>query len=102
MYKISISWPRILPNGLHSPTNLNGIRHYESVINEIIANGMTPMVTLFHWDLPYTLQQIGGLSNPLIIDFLVQYAMIAFDSFGDKVRIFPIDFIFNVIVVRQS
>ncbi|XP_035729960.1 myrosinase 1-like [Vespa mandarinia] len=86
MYKISISWPRILPNGLHSPVNLNGIRHYESVINEIIANGMTPMVTLFHWDLPYTLQQIGGLSNPLIIDFLVQYAMIAFDSFGDKVK----------------
>ncbi|KAL2739409.1 myrosinase 1 [Vespula maculifrons] len=86
MYKISISWPRIMPEGLHGRVNLKGIQHYERVINEIIANGMTPMVTLFHWDLPYTLQQIGGLSNPLIIDFLVQYAMIAFDSFGDKVK----------------
>lgn len=83
-----------MPEGLHGRVNLKGIQHYERVINEIIANGMTPMVTLFHWDLPYTLQQIGGLSNPLIIDFLVQYAMIAFDSFGDKVRILTIDFNF--------
>ncbi|KAI4494485.1 hypothetical protein M0802_008806 [Mischocyttarus mexicanus] len=86
MYKISMSWPRIFPEGLHSRINLDGIRHYDNLINEIIANGMTPMVTLFHWDMPYSLQKVGGLSNPLIIDFLIQYAWVAFDAFGDRVK----------------
>ncbi|XP_043503699.1 myrosinase 1 [Polistes fuscatus] len=86
MYKISISWPRIFPDGLHSHINMDGIRHYDKIINEIIAHGMTPMVTLFHWDMPYNLQKIGGLSNPLIIDFLIQYALVAFNAFGDRVK----------------
>lgn len=86
MYKISISWTRILSDRHNQHINPDGIKHYNEVIDEIISNGMTPIVTLFHWDLPNSLQQIGGLSNPLIIDFLTEYALIAFSAFGDRVK----------------
>lgn len=86
MYKISLSWPRILSESTYLRVNSKGIQYYKNVIDEIIANGMIPMVTLFYWDLPYSLQQLGGLANPLIINFLVEYAMVAFGAFGDKVK----------------
>ncbi|KAK2587775.1 hypothetical protein KPH14_003881 [Odynerus spinipes] len=86
MYKISLSWPRIMLSSQYYRTNPRGIEYYNNFIDEIIANGMTPIVTLFHWDLPYSLQQLGGLSNPLIIEYLVEYAIVAFNAFGDRVK----------------
>ena len=54
-YRLSISWPRIFPDGTGKP-NAAGLDHYKRVIDELLANGITPYVTLFHWDLPAALK----------------------------------------------
>jgi beta-glucosidase/6-phospho-beta-glucosidase/beta-galactosidase len=51
-FRMSLSWPRILPDGTINNINEKGIEFYNSVINKLLENGITPWVTLFHWDLP--------------------------------------------------
>src|ERR1700733_8732263 len=51
-YRLSISWPRLLPSGV-GPINSKGIEFYDRLINELLSAGITPFVTLFHWDYPY-------------------------------------------------
>ncbi|KAJ4747394.1 Beta-glucosidase [Rhynchospora pubera] len=56
-FRFSISWPRILPNGsLSGGIKKEGVDYYNSLINEVVANGLEPFVTLFHWDLPQALE----------------------------------------------
>ncbi|KAG7189307.1 hypothetical protein KM043_016964 [Ampulex compressa] len=86
MYKISLSWSRILPTGYSNNISQDGIRFYNSVIDEMLANGIEPMISLFHWDLPYSLQKLGGWTNTLIITWFTDYARVAFDAFGDRVK----------------
>ncbi|XP_020553348.1 furcatin hydrolase-like isoform X2 [Sesamum indicum] len=68
-FRMSISWSRILPRGkLSRGVNKEGIDFYNNVLNELIANGITPFVTLFHWDLPQALEdEYTGFLSPLII-----------------------------------
>lgn len=87
MFKLSFSWPRILPKGFTNNVSEDGLRFYKNVLDEIEANGMIPMITLFHMDLPDDLLQMGGLSNPLFVDWFEQYARFIFTTFGDRVRI---------------
>ncbi|XP_050270876.1 beta-glucosidase 13-like isoform X2 [Quercus robur] len=87
-YRFSISWSRILPDGtVAGGVNQEGINFYNSFINELIKNGITPFVTLFHFDLPQALQDKyeGFLSRQIVDDFKA-YADICYHNFGDRVK----------------
>ncbi|WCJ19060.1 beta glucosidase 12 [Euphorbia peplus] len=89
VYRFSISWPRVLPNGnLKGGVNQAGINYYNNLINELLANGIKPLVTLFHWDTPQALEdQYQGFLSPKIIDDFRDYADLCFKTFGDRVKI---------------
>jgi lactase-phlorizin hydrolase len=85
-YRFSISWSRILPTGELSSRNQLGIDYYNKVIDALIENGVEPMVTMYHWDLPQTIQDQGGWEDPSIISYFQIYADVLFEEFGDRVR----------------
>ena len=62
-YRFSISWPRLLPQGV-GEVNEQGVAFYDALIDELVAAGIRPIVTLFHWDYPSALQARGGWENP--------------------------------------
>jgi len=84
VYRFSISWSRIIPNGAR--VNKAGIDYYNKVIDGLIARGIEPLVTMFHWDLPQYLQDLGGWPNRLIVDYYRVYADTLFEHFGDRVK----------------
>ncbi|CAH2071514.1 unnamed protein product, partial [Iphiclides podalirius] len=86
-YRMSISWPRILPQGFDNVINKDGVRYYRTIFKELLKENITPVVTLFHWDLPTPLMDLGGWSNPKIIDYFEDYAKTAFTVFGDLVKV---------------
>jgi beta-galactosidase len=85
-HRFSISWARILPAGI-GKINQKGIDHYNEVIDALIERGIEPIVTLYHWDLPAALQEMGGWANRECIKWFENYARICFESFGDRVKI---------------
>jgi len=85
-YRFSIAWSRILPAGRGTP-NAEGIRFYSDLIDELLKRGITPWVTLYHWDLPLALQlELDGWTNPALADIYKDYAVLCFNLFGDRVK----------------
>ncbi|GAV68235.1 LOW QUALITY PROTEIN: Glyco_hydro_1 domain-containing protein, partial [Cephalotus follicularis] len=88
VYRFSIPWTRILPQGtLSGGVNKEGIDHYNSLIDELVKEDITPFVTLLHFDLPQTLQdKYGGFLDRKIVDDFKDYCELCFKTFGDRVK----------------
>ena len=84
-YRFSVSWSRILPDGTEK-INQKGIAFYQSLVRELKAAGIEPMVTLYHWDLPYALYLQGGWKNPQIPDWFAAYTKIVVEALSDQVQ----------------
>ena len=85
-YRFSIAWTRIYPNG-RKEINEEGLKFYENLIDELIANDIKPVITLYHWDLPQHLQDLyGGWESREIINDFNEYCITLFKRFGDKVK----------------
>jgi beta-glucosidase len=86
-YRFSISWPRIMPDGL-GPVNPAAIAHYRQFITDLKDAGIKPMLTLYHWDMPASLAAAGGWENRASIDWFQRYAEVVFANFADQVDLF--------------
>lgn len=86
VYRFSISWARIIPDG-DGEVNPEGIAFYDQVIDELIAKGIQPFVTLYHFDLPYALvDKYNGWADRRCALAFERYARICFEHFGDRVK----------------
>lgn len=83
-YRFSVSWPRILPNGAGT-VNQKGLEFYGNLVDELLANGIEPYVTLFHWELPQVLYEQGGWLNRETTDYFAEFAKIVVEYLSDRV-----------------
>jgi beta-glucosidase len=84
-YRFSIAWPRILPTG-RGQVNQAGIDFYSRLVDELLAADIIPFVTLYHWDLPQTLQDQGGWPRRATAEAFVEYAEVVARALGDRVK----------------
>ncbi|UJF32436.1 GH1 family beta-glucosidase [Paenibacillus hexagrammi] len=84
-YRFSMAWPRIIPDG-SGEINRKGLDFYHRFVDKLIENGITPICTLYHWDLPQALQDQGGWANRATIDAFVRYSEIVFKEFQGKIK----------------
>jgi beta-glucosidase len=83
-YRFSIAWPRIQPEGRGAP-NAKGLDFYRRLVDELLAAGITPVATLYHWDLPQALQERGGWPERDTAGRFTDYAEIVHNALGDRV-----------------
>jgi len=83
-YRFSISWPRVLPEGT-GPVNQAGLDFYDRLVDALLARGIQPFVTLFHYDLPQALQDKGGWPNRDTVHHFAEYARLVAQRLGDRV-----------------
>ncbi|MBB5325736.1 beta-glucosidase [Anoxybacillus tepidamans] len=85
VYRFSVAWPRIFPKGA-GEVNEKGLEFYHKFVDKLLENGIEPMCTLYHWDLPQALQDKGGWNNRDTIDAFVNYAEVMFKEFNGKIK----------------
>jgi len=83
-YRFSIAWPRVLPGG-RGPVNRRGLEFYDRLVDGLLARGISPIATLYHWDLPQGLQDRGGWENRDSAEWFADYATVPFAALGDRV-----------------
>ena len=83
-YSFSIAWPRIYPTGF-GQVNQNGLDFYDRLVDELLTHGITPLATLYHWDLPQALEDLGGWPNPETARHFADYASTCFERLGDRI-----------------
>jgi beta-glucosidase len=83
-YRFSIAWPRVRPDG-SGPVNPRGLDFYDRLIDELLAAGIAPMATLYHWDLPQSLEDRGGWTARETAYYFADYAAAAYKRLGDRV-----------------
>ena len=85
-YRFSVSWPRIFPRG-RGEINQAGLQFYSNLIDELLSNGIEPILTLYHWDVPQALmEEYGAWESRQIIEDFTNYCITLYKSFGDRVR----------------
>lgn len=86
--RVSIAWARIFPDGDEQTPNEAGLAHYDRLFDELLSHGITPMVTLSHYEMPWNLVTCyHGWGNRLLIDLFVKYAETVFERYKDKVKL---------------
>ena len=84
-YRFSTAWTRVLPGG-QGQVNQKGLDYYQRLVDNLLAAGIQPVCTLYHWDLPQTLQDQGGWTNRDITDWFAEYAQVMFEALGGRVK----------------
>ena len=84
-YRFSVAWPRIQPDGT-GPVNPAGLDFYDRLVDELVGKGIDPIVTLYHWDLPQTLEDRGGWASRETAEAFADYAAAVYARLGDRVR----------------
>jgi len=84
-FRFSIAWPRVLPDG-RGAVNQAGLDFYDRLVDELLANGIEPFATLFHWDSPQVLEDVGGWRARETAEAFVEYAEVVANRLGDRVR----------------
>ncbi|SDF13186.1 GH1 family beta-glucosidase [Limimaricola pyoseonensis] len=84
VYRFSVSWARIMPDGRN--VNPEGLAFYDRLVDAIVARGLKPYLTLYHWDLPSALADIGGWTNPETVDLFAAYTRAVIERIGDRVE----------------
>lgn len=86
-FRTSISWSRIFPKGIEEEPNEAGLKFYDDLIDEIIRDGMEPVITMCHYDIPlYLVTEYGGFANKKVIDLFVRYACLLLKRFKGRVK----------------
>ena len=84
-YRFSISWPRILPEG-RGKINEKGLAYYDYIVDRLLETGVTPFITLYHWDLPLSLEREGGWENRSTAEAFIEYAALIAGHFDSRVK----------------
>ena len=83
-YRFSVNWARVLPDG-RGARNPDGLDFYDRLVDGCLARGLIPNLTLYHWELPSALADVGGWTNPEIADWFADYTAILLGRLGDRV-----------------
>jgi beta-glucosidase len=85
-YRFSVAWPRIFPVGTETTPNEAGLDFYDRLVDGLLARGITPWVTLYHWDLPQGLEDLGGWRNRKVVEAFERYTAAMATRLGDRVK----------------
>ncbi|XP_044014824.1 myrosinase 1-like isoform X2 [Aphidius gifuensis] len=86
-FRLSLSWARILPTGFADKVSQDGVQYYKNVLDELHANNIEPIVTIYHFDHPDALEKVSGWLNETMVEAFADYARFVFSEFGSRVKV---------------